>query len=130
MRRATEPDPGRRAAERRGRRAEAIAAWYLRLKLYRILARRYRTPAGEIDLVLRRGKTIVFVEVKHRPDAETAIVAVTATGRKRIARAAALWLAANPGAAGFDQRFDVVVARPGRLPRHLVSVFDSTGASW
>lgn len=130
MRRTIEPDAGRRAAERRGRRAEAIAAWYLRLKLYRVLARRYRTPAGEIDLVLRRGKTIVFVEVKHRPDADAAVTAVTVSGRKRIARAAALWLSANPAAAGLDQRFDVVVTRPGRLPRHLVSVFDSAGGSW
>jgi putative endonuclease len=122
--------PARRDAERRGRRAEAVAAWYLRLKLYRVLARRYRTPVGEIDLILRRGRTIVFVEVKHRPGEEAALLAVSDAARKRIARAANLWLAAHPRAAGLDQRFDIVLALPGRLPRHFVSVFDSDGGAW
>ena len=81
MARATEADPRRRKAERRGRRAELIAAWYLRLKLYRVLARRYRTPVGEIDLIVRRGRTIVFVEVKHRPSEAEALEAVPPAGR-------------------------------------------------
>lgn len=126
----TEADPRRRAAEARGRRAETIAALYLRAKLYRILARRYRTPAGEIDIVARRGNTIVFVEVKQRPGDLAAMTAVTMAARRRIARAAELWIAAHPAAAGLDQRFDVIAAVPGRLPRHLVSVFDSEGKSW
>lgn len=120
----------RQDAEKRGRRAEAIAAWFLRLKGYRVLARRYKTPAGEIDLVMRRGRTIVFVEVKERPDADTAIEAVNEAGRRRIAGAAALWLTRHPAAAGFDQRFDVVLASPGRIPRHLPAVFDSDGNVW
>lgn len=123
-------DVARRAAERRGRRAETVAAWWLRLKGYRVLARRYRTAAGEIDLVVRRGRQIAFVEVKERPEEAAALEAVTASGRARIARAAALWLARHPGAASLDQRFDMVVARPGRLPRHVVSVFDSDGNVW
>ena len=127
---AAEADPGRRAAETRGRRAETIAAWYLRLKGYRVLARRYRTPAGEIDLIVRRGRVIVFVEVKHRPSEDAALGAVTPAARRRIARAAGLWLGAHPAAAGLDQRFDLVIAAPGRLPRHRVSVFDSRGRSW
>lgn len=120
----------RRDAERRGRRAETVAAWYLRLKGYRVLARRYKTPAGEIDLIVKRGRSVVFVEVKERPDEATAIEAVTPAARRRIARAAALWVSRHPAAASLDQRFDVVLACPGRLPRHLAAVFDSDGDVW
>jgi putative endonuclease len=123
-------DRRRQRAERTGRRAETVALWYLRLKFYRLLARRYRTPAGEIDLIVRRGRTIVFVEVKQRPDEAAGIEAVTARSRARIARAAAIWIAAHPTAAGLDQRFDVVVAPPRRRPRHLVSAFGEGGAAW
>jgi putative endonuclease len=123
------PD-SRAAAERRGRRAEAWAAWLLRAKGYRILSRRYRTPAGEIDLIARRGRQIVFVEVKQRPDEAAGIEAVTARARARIARAAAHWIAAHPAAAHLEQRFDIVVAMPGRRPRHLVSAFGEGGAAW
>ena len=120
----------RRAAERRGHRAETLAAWLLRLKGYRVLARRYKTPAGEIDLIARRGRTVAFVEVKERPDEVAALEAVTPASRKRIARAAALWVSRHPAAANLDLRFDVVLARPGRLPRHLSAVFDSDGNVW
>jgi putative endonuclease len=120
----------RRAAESGGRWAEAVAAWYLRAKLYRVLARRYRTPAGEIDLVVRRGRVIAFVEVKRRPTEGEALEAVTRQARRRIVRAAGLWLAAHPDALSFDRRFDVVAVRPGRLPRHLVAAFDEEGRSW
>jgi putative endonuclease len=123
------PD-SRAAAERRGRRAEAWAAWLLRAKGYRILSRRYRTPAGEIDLIARRGRQIVFVEVKQRADTAAAIDAVTAKSRRRIARAAAVWVSHHPAAAAFDRRFDVIVALPRRLPRHLVAVFDDAGEIW
>jgi putative endonuclease len=119
----------RRAAEERGRRAEAVAAWYLRAKGYRVLARRYRTPVGEIDLVVARGRVIAFVEVKARPSLAEGAEAVTATGRRRIARAAALWLAAHPDAARRDLRFDVIVAAPGRLPRHITGAFDAAGGA-
>src|SRR5262245_52202868 len=126
-----ESDPQRRRkAEMRGRRAETVAAWYLRLKLYRVIARRYRTPVGEIDLIARRGKTIVFVEVKERASDAAIFEAVTPASRKRIARAAELWLTSHPAAAGFNQRFDVILASPGRLPRHLVSAFDHRGNVW
>ena len=120
----------RRQAERRGRRAEAWAAWLLRAKGYRILARRYRTPAGEIDLIARRGRQIVFVEVKQRGDEAAAYAAITPRGRQRIARAAAIWLSQHPAAAAFDRRFDVIVALPRRLPRHHPAVFDDGGALW
>ncbi|MEX0854065.1 MAG: YraN family protein [Bauldia sp.] len=121
-------DPARRrAAERHGRRAEALAAWFMRLKGYRVLARRYRTPVGEIDLIVRRGNAIAFVEVKARSTRGEAVEAVSASARRRIARAAALWLAAHPAAAGLDLRFDVLVVAPPRLPRHLTNAFDASG---
>jgi putative endonuclease len=119
----------RRAAELRGRRAETLAAWFLRLKGYRLLARRYKTPVGEIDLIVRRGRTIAFVEVKHRPTIEEATEAATPAGRRRVARAAALWLAKNPAAGDRDLRFDGVIAAPRRFPRHLAGIFDADGAA-
>jgi putative endonuclease len=130
MARTTEPDPRRRRAERAGRRAETLAAWYLRLKFYRVLARRYRTPLGEIDLVVRRGRTIVFVEVKQRHNEDIGLESVRPASRRRIARAAEHWIAAHPGAAGLDWRFDVVVAIPGRGVRHFPAVFDVEGRAW
>ena len=84
------------SAERHGHRSEAIAAWWLRLKLYRIVARRYRTAAGEIDLIVRRGRTLVFVEVKARADFRVAAEAVSPRQQHRIARAASQFLAARP----------------------------------
>jgi putative endonuclease len=130
MARAAEPDPRRQRAERSGRRAEAIVAWYLRLKLYRVLARRYRTPSGEIDLVVRKGDTIVFVEVKQRAEEGAGLEAVSPAARRRIARAADHWIAAHPGAAGLGWRFDVVVAIPRRGLRHVKAVFDTDGRPW
>jgi putative endonuclease len=127
MARRKPADPARLAAYRRGLSAESLAAWLLRAKLFRILARRYRTPAGEIDVIARRGRTIVFVEVKTRPSETEALEAVGPTARRRITRAAGLWLAAHPGAAGFDLRFDLVIVIPGHLPRHISAVFDAEG---
>lgn len=124
-----EPDPLRRRAERRGRWSESLAAWYLRAKLYRILARRYRTPVGEVDLIARRGRTIVFVEVKRRSTEAEAIEAVRPAARRRIARAEH-WVASHPAALGFDRRFDVIVVVPGHGLRHLQAVFDVEGRPW
>jgi len=116
----------RRAAEGRGRRAEWVAAWLLRLKGYRVIARRYRTPVGEIDLIVRRGRLIAFVEVKARATIAEAVESVTPAGCRRVGRAAAAWLGAHP-AEGFDLRFDVVGLAPGRLPRHIPDAFDADG---
>lgn len=109
----------RRASERRGRRAEDVAALWLRLKGYAILARRYRCPAGEIDMVVRRGKLVAAVEVKARAEQDDAAFAITPHQRARIARATEHFLAANPRYADHDVRFDAVLAAPGRLPRHV-----------
>ena len=81
----------RRGRERAGRLAESAAAWLLRLKGYRILARRYATPVGEIDLVARKGELVLFVEVKRRTHAATALEALLPRQQRRIARAAALF---------------------------------------
>lgn len=111
----------RRQAERGGRRAESIAALWLRLKGWRILARRVRTPVGEIDLVARRGRTIIFVEVKARPTAEQAAMALDEWRLRRVAAAAEALL---PRFARPDDevRIDAVYVVPRRLPCHLANV--------
>jgi putative endonuclease len=118
----------RRDAEKRGRSAERVAAWYLRLKGYGILARRFRGPIGEIDLVARRFGTLAFVEVKARADGDTGLEAVGPKSRARIARAAEAWLARYPAAAAMNLRFDVIVVAPSLAwPTHLQGAFGSGG---
>lgn len=109
----------RAAAERFGRRAEAVAAWRLRLTGWRIVARRWRCSAGEIDLIARRGRKLAFIEVKARRHSDHAADAVTANQRRRIARAAEAFLAARPDLADLDSRFDVALAARGRAPQWI-----------
>ncbi len=109
----------RRRAYGRGRRAEALAAWWLRLKGYRIVARGFRVAVGEIDLIARRGRVLAHVEVKARPSIEEAREALTPRQRRRIERAAEVFLQQHPSLAGLDQRFDVVLLAPKRRPYHL-----------
>ncbi len=113
----------RQEAEQRGRSAERLAALYLRLKGYRVLARRFKSPVGEIDLVMRRGGTIAFVEVKNRADFDTAALAVTPFARRRLLRAAEAYIGRHPHLAGMTLRLDVVLIVPGRWPRHMVDAF-------
>lgn len=112
----------RRAAERGGRRAETIAAWWLRLKGWRILAQRVRTPRGEVDLVARRGRTLAFVEVKARGTAEASAFALDEYRLRRVA-AAAEALAPRYARAGDDIRIDALFVIPGRWPRHMANVW-------
>ncbi|HUJ03378.1 MAG TPA: YraN family protein [Rhizomicrobium sp.] len=115
------PD-ARQKAERRGRRSEAIAAVFLMLKGYRILARRVRTHAGEIDLVVRAPSGLVcFVEVKNRADARAAAESVAPRQQARIARAASLYLAQRPGLRSRGVRFDIVAIGAGL--RHFRDAF-------
>ncbi len=109
----------RRKAWRYGRLAEWACAAMLRLKGYRILARRLKTPVGEIDLVARRGGTIAFVEVKARAELATAAASISGAQRRRIVRAAAAFLQARPGLDRLDCRFDVMLVRPWHPPVHL-----------
>lgn len=113
----------RRAAVRRGDRAERLCLWQLRLKGYRVLARRYRSPVGEVDLIVRRGGVLVAVEVKARGDFATAGEAVRARQRRRIARGIDHFLGSRPDLARLAVRFDVMLVAPGRLPRHLVDAW-------
>jgi putative endonuclease len=106
----------RREAHIYGLRAESIAALLLRLKGYTILARRFVVSGGEIDLVARRGGSIAFVEVKARADLEVAAIAISATKRRRIARAARVWLARNPWAAGLTLRGEPSSSRAAGFP--------------
>jgi len=109
----------RQQREKRGRDAENAAALWLQLKGYRILDRRARTPAGEIDLVAMRGSILAFVEVKARARREAALEAVTPELRKRVERAAHMWAGRRRGMELKNWRFDVVAIAPGRLPEHL-----------
>ncbi len=109
----------RQAAERRGRSGEILAALALQLKGYRILARRVRTPVGEIDLIARRGGLVAFIEVKARRSVAEAQEAVTPRAQQRIARAADAWCARRAGLAMLDRRFDVIAVRPWRWPVHI-----------
>ena len=117
----------RRRHEQRGRRAEAIAAWWLRLRGFRILHRRFRTPVGEIDILARRGALVVAVEVKARADAERGMEAVGTRQRQRIARAAEHYLARQADAPQVGLRFDIVIVSPWRLPVHVA---DAWRPSW
>ena len=112
----------RRAAERGGRRAERIAAWWLRLKGWRILAMRARTPVGEVDLIARRGRIVAFVEVKARATEAGAGLALDDWRLKRVARAAEA-LAVRYVKPGDDMRIDAMFVVPGRWPRHLENVW-------
>ncbi len=113
----------RRKAGQFGRFAEALAAWSLRLKGYRIMARGFRSPAGEIDIIARRGKLIAFIEVKARQDLAEAAQSLRHRQGRRIIRAAEAFLQARPSLGGLDLRFDVILVSPWRLPVHLVDAW-------
>src|ERR1700751_2233424 len=118
--------PARVAAFRTGISAESRAAAYLMAKGYRILAKRFRTPHGEIDLVAKRRNLLAFVEVKARASLDEAAYAVTPRQQARIINAAQAWLAAHPDHAELELRFDAILIAPRRLPRHLLAAFDAS----
>lgn len=135
MARRNEPDggldraparPERQVAFRLGLSAESRAAALLLAKGYRIVARRWRSPVGEIDLVVRRGRLLVFVEVKARGRFDDAAEAVTERQRRRIVAAAEAWLASHADDLACDIRFDAVLVAPWRVPRHVPAAFDVT----
>ena len=117
------PDRSRKKAERRGHFAEYVATLYLILKGYRVLALRYKTPLGEIDIVARKGDVAVFVEVKSRRDPRAAIDAVTPPAQRRIRAASDLWLARRADASELSQRYDIIAVLPRTLPRHFIDAF-------
>jgi putative endonuclease len=114
----------RQEAEQLGHRAETIALWYLRFKGYRLLARRFKSPVGEVDLVMRRGDTTAFIEVKARPTVNEAIEAVTPYQSKRIAAAAGFFMSRDDKAARGFCRFDIVAIPTTLWPTHIINAFD------
>ena len=119
------PSPERVAAFHVGLSAESRAAAFLIAKGFRILARRFRTPVGEVDIVARRRGLLVFVEVKARATLDDAAESVTPRQRQRIVAAAEVWLAAHPDDGQGDIRFDAILVAPGRMPRHIQAAFDA-----
>src|SRR5262245_47330629 len=117
--------PERQSAFRVGISAESRAAAFLIAKGFRILARRWRSPLGEIDIVARRRRLLVFAEVKSRASLDEAAEAVDKRQRRRIAAAAEVWLATNPDVKILDIRFDAILVAPGRIPRHVEAAFEA-----
>ena len=111
-------------ANRRGHRSEALAALALRLKGWRIVAQRYRSPLGEIDLIARRGDLVAMVEVKARQTLTEAMDAVSPSAQKRIMGSADLWLSRQKDAAKLSIRFDIIAVLPWRWPVHIERAFE------
>jgi putative endonuclease len=108
------------------RPASKAPAAFLMAKGYRILAKRFRTPHGEIDIVAKRRSLLAFVEVKARATLDDAAFAVTPRQQGRIINAAQIWLMAHPEHADFELRFDAMLIAPRRLPRHVLAAFDAS----
>lgn len=119
----TQPHEKKQRAYRAGVRAELLTAVLLTFKGYRVLARRYKSAQGEIDLIVRRGRTLVFVEVKARAQTDEAAYAISPRQQDRIRNAAQIYLAQTTSRLGDSKpyfcRFDAVLVSPGRFPKHL-----------
>ncbi len=113
----------RQRAQRRGHFAEWLAAFALMCKGYRIVARRFRTRAGEVDLIARKGNLVALVEVKARSDERAAVDAVTATAAHRISAAGDIWLSRQRDANRLSVRRDIIAVLPWRWPRHFPGAF-------
>jgi putative endonuclease len=119
------PRPERVAAFRTGLSAESRAAALLVAKGYRIVSRRFRSPVGEVDIIARRGRTLIFVEVKARSTLDGAAESLETRQQRRIAAAAAAWLAKCPDDIESHIRFDAILVAPGRIPRHIEAAFEA-----
>lgn len=117
----------RRSSYRRGHRSEWLAALALTAKGYRILARRYRTKLGEIDLIARRGDLVLIVEVKARRTLVEAMEAIRSESERRIGGSADIWLSRQPDYGRLSVRFDMVAVLPWRWPVHVENVFYGRG---
>jgi len=122
-RRPEEPTDDRRRAYRWGLSAEFRAAWFLRLKGYRILARRFKVARGEIDLIALKRGTLVFVEVKARTLERDALEAVGPRTRSRLQAAADGWGQKYVYYQSFPWRYDIIAIVPGRWPLHVIDAF-------
>ena len=120
-----EAHPERIAAFGLGISAESRAAAWLIAHGFRILARRWKSPLGEIDIVARRFGLLVFVEVKARASLDGAAESLSERQQRRIAAAAEIWLSHNPDYANCNMRFDAILVAPGKLPRHIPAAFET-----
>ncbi|MBV9551783.1 MAG: YraN family protein [Alphaproteobacteria bacterium] len=116
-------DPARLRARRRGRAAETLCRWHLRLRGWRIVAAGWRSPVGEIDILARRRGVLAAIEVKSRANLAAASEAILPRQQRRIARAAEAFLMTHPELTALALRFDVMVVAPRRLPRHLAGAW-------
>lgn len=118
-------DGKRIKAEKRGHRSEWLAAWALRLKGWRIVAKRFKTKTGEVDLIARKRELVIMVEVKARSSLIEAMDAVTPTAQRRIEAAGDIWLARQPDYSRLSVRYDLVAVLPRKWPVHVERLFDS-----
>lgn len=117
-------DGKRIKAEKRGHRSEWLAAWALRLKGWRIVAKRFKTKTGEVDLIARKRELVIMVEVKARSSLIEAMDAVTPTAQRRIEAAGDIWLARQPDYSRLSVRYDLVAVLPRKWPVHVERLFD------
>ncbi len=117
----------KRQAFRRGHAAELICLWHLRLRGWRILARRFRVPSGEVDLIARRGGVVAAIEVKARGSLLDAAESIGPRQRRRVARALDHFVAMRPELQRLSLRYDVMLVTPRRLPRHLADAWRREG---
>ena len=115
----------RKQAYARGHKGEGLAAFWLILKGHKILQKRCKTPVGEIDLIARKGQTLLFVEVKARADFETGAEAITTRQKQRIIRAAQYYLSGHPEIAQRPMRFDVILHAPPLKLRHIKNAWQT-----
>jgi len=123
--RPVSPQQERQVAVRPGISAESRAAAYLIAKGFRILARRFRSPVGEIDIIAYRRHVLIFVAVWARDSFAEAAWSVSDRQRARMAAAAAAWLSHQGEVPFRDTRFDAVLVVPGSIPRHIPAAFDA-----
>lgn len=116
--------PTRQEAERRGHRSEWLAAWYLRFKGYRIVAKRFKTKAGEVDIIARKRDLIIMVEVKARSSVLEAMEAISTTAQRRIESAGDIWLSRQRDFAKLSVRYDLIAILPRSWPVHVERLFD------
>lgn len=113
----------KRRAYQKGFWAEFVAAWYLRLKGYRILQMRYKTGSGEIDIIAKKRDLIALVEVKARNNVQSAVDAVSYSAQQRISNAADIWLSRQKQSGSYSLRFDIIAIQPWKIPVHLEDAF-------
>lgn len=119
-------DGKRIKAEKHGHRSEWFAALALRFKGWRIVARRFKTKTGEVDIIARKRDLVIMVEVKARPTLAQAMDAVSSTAQRRIEASGDVWLAAQPDFAKLSVRYDLIAVLPRRWPVHVERLFDGT----